>query len=387
MRIRIFTVLCIAILAAMLGLGIVVPILPLYARDMGASGTMLGLIFSSFAVTLALANPIMGRLADRIGYKPVLTLGLALHVPVALAYIVAATPLHLILIRLIEGVLSAMVQTVAMAYVGAIAPEGREGSSMGIFSTFLFLGFGLGPLMGGWLTEAYGFTAPFGSMALLLGVAAMLALTLLPAKVIAAPARSPGGHEGHPLKAMLRSNLMKGLLLFALIIAVGESGLFTFLPVLTAREGITTAQIGVLVSVIMLGAGVLQTPFGFLANRWNKVYLIMAGMLMIAFLLALIPWCSAFWMFFTGSLFGGIGAAVANPAATALVIKGSRDFGLGLSMGLYNMFFGAGMVVGPVVSGIIMDLGGLDQVFYVTAVMYLLGTAVIYGYTRDVRDI
>jgi len=119
--IGIFTALCISTCAVMLGVGILMPIMPLYAMNLGASGTMVGIVMASFALTMAISNPIVGRLADKYGYKQFIVIGLIFNIPIALAYIYAKNASHLIVIRLIEGVLAAMVESVAYAYVGSIA--------------------------------------------------------------------------------------------------------------------------------------------------------------------------------------------------------------------------------------------------------------------------
>lgn len=363
----------------MLGVGIVVPVLPGYARDMGASGVALGVIFSSFALSLAIFNPLMGRWADRSGYKRLLVWGLMIHAPVALLYLAATRPWHLVLIRLMEGTLSAMIQPVAMAWAGSLAPKGREGTYLGVFNAFLFLGFGLGPICGGWLYDGWGLAAPFVAMASVLAVSAVLALVLLPPSPNAAPQKKESANR---LGILVSSNLMKGLLLFALIIAVGESGLMVFLPLVTERAGLGATETGLLLTVILVGAGVLQAPFGALARSGREVFLIAAGLLMISALLLCVPWCANFPMFLTGSILGGCGAALANPAATALVVRNEQGAGLGFALGCYNMAFGLGMVCGPVLSGLVMDLTGLNPVFYIISGIYLLGTAVIVYFAK-----
>ncbi len=388
MTVRIFVVLCIATFAAMLGIGIIIPILPLYVRNLGASGTMLGIIFSSFAVTMAIANPIAGRVSDRIGYKLIISLGLGIHIFVALFYVIATKPIHLITIRLAEGILSAMVWPVAMAYIGYIAPKDQEGSYTGIYNTWLYLGMGIGPFIGGTLTDIYNIRMPFYAMAGFLSLAFLLVIFILPGKKDSSGKThiKKNAISKHPIKDTLNSDLMKGILAFAFIIALGESGLMTFLPLITSRESVSPTQIGILASAIMLCAGVLQTPFGYLANRYNKVFLVVMGVLLISVSMACIPLCFNFSSFFIPSALVGIGAAVATPAGTAMIIRGSKNIGLGFSLGAYNFVFGLGMVIGPVFYGFIMDSIGLDEIFYISAGMFILGACVFYYYTRKIKN-
>ena len=379
--------LCISTMAAMLGVGIILPIMPLYARELGASGLMLGVIFSSYALTMALCNPVIGRIADRVGYKRIIALGLFIHVPVALLFVVATHPAHLILIRLAEGVLSAMVHTVSMAYAGSIAPRNREGSVMGVFNTFMFLGYGAGPLIGGYLAEKFSMNMPFYVMAGVLAIALIPVLLLLPEK----SHRNQTHQKETPMhwkpltRQAIGSGLMKGILIYSLILSLGESGLMAFLPIITSREHMSTTDIGLLTSALMICTGLLQTPFGYLANRTNKVFLIVTGVVTVGIVLAFVPSCSGFSGFFILSILGGIGTAMSQPAATAMVVVGGKNVGLGFAMGLYNLAMGLGMIVGPVMSGAIMDIFGLDHIFYTSSIVFFVAAAVIYGLTRGVK--
>ena len=124
---RVFPVLALAIFSSMLGAGIVVPLLPLYAEGMGATGLSLGFIFAGFAITRTLVTPFFGRLSDRKGRKLFLTIGLFTYALVSFAYVLAGHVYHLVLIRLVHGVTGAMILPIAQAYIGDLSPEGEEG--------------------------------------------------------------------------------------------------------------------------------------------------------------------------------------------------------------------------------------------------------------------
>jgi MFS transporter, DHA1 family, multidrug resistance protein len=387
--IGIFTALCISTCAVMLGVGILMPIMPLYAMNLGASGTMVGIVMASFALTMAISNPIVGRLADKYGYKQFIVIGLIFNIPVALAYIFAKNASHLIAIRLIEGVLAAMVESVAYAYAGSIAPKDREGSYMAIFNTFMMMGFGIGPIMGGFLMDRIDMKAPFIAMAAFIFLSLILVIILVPGdtKNKEQVQKENINKTGTPLKDAMASDVLKGLLVYALIVSIGQSGLFAFLPVVTKNQGLSASQIGLLSSVIMITAGVLQTPCGFLANRYNKLWLLMSGIFLIAAILAFVPICTNFWQFFILCIIGGTGSAISNPAGNAILVRGTKDMGLGFSMGLFNLSFGMGMIIGPVQAGIVMDMISLDMVFYISAALFVLSALVIYLYLRKVSSL
>lgn len=391
MSIRILAILCISTFAAMMGMGILIPILPLYAKSLGASGTMLGIIFSSAAVTFSIFNPIMGRLSDRFGCKYFIFWGLMLRVPVAISYVFATSPFHLIIIRLIEGALGAMVFTAAGAYIGLIAPNNKEGSYMGIFNTSYLLGFGIGPLLGGGLTDLYDKNAPFYVMAGFLLLSSLLVFFLVPNKE-----RSIDGSSGESLlkgkqslKKMLEYDLMKGLLIVGFILSFVQGALLVFLPIIAEGEMLTPTLIGILTASLLLSAGILQTPFGYLANRYNKVHLVVIGILFVSVIVPLTPICNSFWHFLILSIIGAVGTAIGNPAALALLVRGAKDigFGLGFCLGVFNFTCGVGMVLGPVISGFIMDIFNLNQIFYVISALCLSAAIVINFYTKNYKEV
>ena len=151
---RIFNVLFVAVFAVMLGLGIVAPLMPLYAESLGATGIWLGMIFSGFSLTRALFTPVMGKLSDRWGRKSFISIGLFLYAAISLLYTVAGSVFSLTAVRLIHGVASAMVIPIAMAYVGETTASEEAGKVMGTFSMALFLGMGSGPFFGGLLNDS-----------------------------------------------------------------------------------------------------------------------------------------------------------------------------------------------------------------------------------------
>jgi MFS family permease len=130
-----------AFFTAMLGLGIVGPLIPLYARDLGATGIWLGAIFSGFSFARVVLVPIAGNLSDRWKRRKIfLTVGLFLYAISSLGYLLANEVHELSIIRMVHGFGSGMVMPIAMAYVGDMTPEGEEGTYAGNLNTAIFLG-------------------------------------------------------------------------------------------------------------------------------------------------------------------------------------------------------------------------------------------------------
>ncbi len=146
---KIFCILFFALFSTITGVGIVVPLLPVYAHDLGASGIYIALIFSAFSLSRTCFLPIFGRQSDKKGRKPFIIAGLLAYAFISLAFILSESIETLIAIRFVQGIASAMIMPVTQAYVGDITPPGNEGFSMGLFNISVFLGLSIGPLTGG----------------------------------------------------------------------------------------------------------------------------------------------------------------------------------------------------------------------------------------------
>ena len=136
---KIFAVIFFSIFTSVTGVGIVVPLLPVYAHDLGASGLYISLIFGAFSLSRTFLLPYFGRISDRKGRKPFIVTGLLGYTLVSIAFMFSADVNSLIVVRFLQGIASAMIMPVAQAYIGDITPKGREGFYMGLFHVSMFL--------------------------------------------------------------------------------------------------------------------------------------------------------------------------------------------------------------------------------------------------------
>lgn len=161
LRRPVLAILLLSVMIALLGIGIIVPVMPVFAVSLGAGGLALGSIIAVFSITRTVLQPVVGNLSDRWGRKGFLVSGLLIYSVVGLILPEATTVFNLIMIRCLHGVGSAMIVPVAMAYVGEMAPLGQEGRYMGMLNIAIFSGIGGGPLLGGVFTDIWGMAAAF----------------------------------------------------------------------------------------------------------------------------------------------------------------------------------------------------------------------------------
>lgn len=376
---KVFPPLALALFSVMLGAGLIIPLLPLYAHSLGANITWLGIISASFFIASVISTPLFGRLSDLKGRKTFICIGLVFYGIISLSFIWAATVYQLALIRFLQGIAGGMIVPLIQAYVGDMSPAGQEGRWMGYFNAILLTGFGIGPLLGGTLTEHLGMTMAFSTMAGLSLIAFLIIMIYVPnitdRKMVSSPRLS--------FKEMSQSHMIRGLVGFRLAFAFSRGVLTTFLPIFASISiGLSPAFIGVLMATILLLMSLPQTYGGNIADRFSRFPLVVIGGVTNLTFLALIPLTGNFWQLLTLCFFGSFGTAIALPAASALIVEEGRKFGMGSTMAVFSIAFSAGMGIGSILGGIIGDFAGMNSTFYLGAGIGLLGTILFIYFNR-----
>ncbi len=302
---KVFNVLFFSIFAAVTGVGIVVPLLPVYARDFGASGFYIGMIFGIFSIARTAFIPLFGRASDRRGRKPFIVGGMLGYAIISMAYVAVSDFPALMAIRFFQGVASAMMMPVLQAYVGDITPEGREGFTMGYFNLATFAGLSLGPLLGGVISDSWSIDAAFVMMGLLALFGFVACALLLP------PTQSESAlRRGTPPTAwrrLARDPILRGLFTFRLAYTAGIGVIWGFLPIYAdQRFNPGAAAIGLLIMSGVMASGLFQVPMGYLADRTNKSRMVVVGGILAGAALLGFTWADSFTTMLLGSLFSGM---------------------------------------------------------------------------------
>lgn len=373
---RPFLIIALSIFTATMGLGMVLPLLPVYAKSFGASGATIGLTMSAFAIPQLVVSPFAGKLADRFGRKPFLLLGAFAYFASAVGWWAADTLAAVILFRALSGVGSALIFSNAQAYVGDLAPAGSEGRYMGAFGVADFMGFGIGPLLAGVIRDRAGIETVFLAMAALYAVVFTLILTVL-------PGRPPRGQSGAappaaPWGTIARHPTMQALLFFRVCFALATGVSMAFLAVhLEERVGATATMVGLVFATQQFAGGLSQPLLGRLADRFSRRWLVFAGALMMAAGFSTVAWSDSFPVILAGMVLGpGLAAALANVSAQAAQIDTGRDLGMATVASLGSAAFAFGFLLGAIGGGRLVDAASVPASFMVGAVVMVLGGTV-----------
>jgi len=350
------------------------PTLPLFAQTLGASPVLVGVTVMASTIPGILVSLPAGLLSDRIGTKPLLLAALFVFATAPFFYLLVHTITQLALIRFYHGFATAIFGTIVGAEIAFRYPA-RRGHALGVYSSVSTVGRSLAPFLGGTLISLAGFPAVFISC----GVAGILAFML----GIKTADDSPSGPQplspamGRSLRTLFADRIILTTSLVEALQYFVFGSVEAFLALYTARQGWEAWRIGVLLGV-QLGVVVLLKPLlGALSDRRGRRPVTLAGLVIGAVAVALIPFTHAFWLLFLLNLFFGLGFAGATAATSALVADRSRAGHLGASIGLLRSVMDIGQASGPVITGALIEAGGY-RIAFTTLGLLLLAAAILF---------
>jgi MFS family permease len=374
------------------GYGMIIPLIPIYARILDASSVLVGFIVAAFAVAQTGVSAPGGFLSDRAGRKKVIMLGLALIGIASLLFTRFENPYLFILFRALEGAGGGLIFPSASAYVYDISSSANRGRFMGMFITAHSLGFTVGPFVGGALKDITGdINVPFYGCALM----AFSAIVLTHFFLQAHEERKPASRKWEDMKAILAAPGMKPIFFrgFTLMFNNGIM-LMAFAIYLKEELDLSTTLVGAV--FLVQGTVMLSlTPLGgTLTDRVGRKRPIAFGgalLVMGTLLISTIPYCSdrysfsgpmtniapvEFWFAALFVAIRGTGIGFNNPAAMSLITETCPEGKKGSAMGTYGSVAGIGLIFGPITAGF---LYGMNRAFpfYAGAVMTTISVLVL----------
>ncbi len=353
-------------LVDMIGFGIVLPLLPFYAIEFGASDWLVGPLVASFSVAQLLATPFWGKVSDHYGRRPLILAGLAFSALSYTLFGLATSVLVLFVSRIVQGASGGTI-AVAQAYVADTTAPHRRAQVLGWLSAATGAAFMIGPAIGSWAWTWGGRSAPGFVAAALCLVNLGFAVRFLPEP----SAARRGGGSGlpvPPLGAVVRSVLRRPLFQMVAVYFLGIgafTSITTVFPLyLKGRFGIDESTVGYVflmvgaVSVLVRGVAV-----GPLVHRFSEPAVSRLGAVLLAAGLAV------------GSLahtYGGLAATIALiasgtgmlfPPLAALISRSAAPEVQGSTLGVNQFFGGVARVVGPLLGAAVFDAYGPAAAF------------------------
>lgn len=362
------------------GFGLIIPLLPFWAKGLGATSFEVGLLIAVYALAQFLFTPLLGRLSDEHGRRPVILASLGIE---CLGYVLAALagsfPL-LLLARFIGG-LGASNLGSAQAVVADVTPPDRRAKGMGLIGAAIGLGFFVGPAVGGALS-AFGLNVPFW-----VALAVALANALLVWRLL--PETHPSGSRPAKASLAVRRNalwlpaswghlrsqpVLARLVTTNLLYTLAFSGMEAIFPLLTLRllgwgataNGYVFTYVGVLV-VVMQGGLVAR-----LVARLGERRVLIAGLAFLALGLAALPLGGNVAILLFALALVSIGDGAVTPVVSTLLSFAASERAQGEVLGVAQGAAGLGRILGPLLAGVLFARFGAGAPFLTQGLLVIV---------------
>ena len=369
-----------AVALDLVGFGIVLPILPLYAERFDASPLVVGLLVASFSLAQFVCAPFLGRLSDRVGRKPVLLVSLVGTAVGSLLTGLAGNLALLFVGRVVDGVSGASV-SVAQAAVADIAPPAQRARLLGLLGAAFGLGFVAGPALGG-LAALGGPHVPFLLAAAIAGVNAVVAWRRLPETNPNVLSR--GTWQEAPRSTGQNGEVrgeLRVLVAVAFTSLVAFSGFeATFALFGERRLGLGLASAGAVFAAIgLLLAAVNAGVVGRVVGRIGEVGTLRVGLVLNATGLLLLPAVRSWLALVPAVALLTVGQGLVTPAMSSVVAGRAGHDRRGRALGAQQSAGSLARVVGPAAAGALFGHVGTGSPYVAGAVLVVVAAVLTRG--------
>ncbi len=361
-------------LVNMLGYGIIIPILYSYAKKFGLTDFQNGLLFASFSICQFISTPIIGRMSDKYGRRPLLIISITGTAISFLMMAFAPNFIFLFLARMLDGLTAGNIPVAFAVISDSTIPEDR-GKAFGMVSAAFNFGFIFGPAISA-ITLGFGTGAPFLVAALVTIVAVVITALFLPEtnKHIGEVKKEKIFDFAKMWHTLFEPNVGPTFVVSLLyFLAFSCSVIYGFQPFVTKVLGISAQTNSVLFTIFGICGLITQTFLvQFFSKKWGVKKAFTMSMLLVAFSFLLMFLARSLVVFGVAmavlAVFNGIGQTL----IPAILSKEADDKSQGSIMGLNASYQSIGMIVGPILGGIIASAVSIPATFSVGMVLVLV---------------
>jgi len=379
--------LCSSTIAVMLGFGVVGPILPQYILSFGTTYTMAGIVVSAFPLARIFSNLPSGILADRIGRRKTLLIGIFIVASAALFCGLARSIYELLAFRFIYGIGTAMFVVTANVIVADIAPPDERGKYLSYYQGSFRFGSILGPAIGGVIADAAGLRAPF----FLLSALGFLSLTVSFFLIKEESEPREGREDTFPSPTILLKLIFDQRLL-----AIELMQLLSFLTMSSIRTtmvplygvnflGMPLSAIGTILSAGALVSLPVLLLMSSVVDRIKRNLIISFGFALLAVAVYSYTLADSFEGMLLATLVLSVAQVLINPSKVAIIGDITTRETRGLALGAFRTAGDIGFFIGPSLAGYMTDSIGVLSPFRVVAALCLIGSTVALYSLREVK--
>lgn len=353
------------------------PVVPLFARELGGTAREVGLINSAFLLMLGVLSFPFGLLSDRLGRTPLVAAGLLVAGVSGVLLALTASVRQVVAVYLLFGLGLAAVGPNLMSAVADLSPMSYLGRAYGWYTTAIYAGMSLGPAAGGWLAARLGYRLLFLVSAGLTLVLAALSPVLLPGREELQKSASPGEEGPKPRVGVVlrRNGPLWGCWLASLGGCYGLGAFVTFTPLHAQDRGLSLKAIGVVFAVQAAASALSRLPCGRLSDAVRRRWIpASGGLAAVAAIIAVLGLTRTFAELTLTALALGVAMGLAFTSIGALIAEVAPPGGRGLAMGGYNASLYLGMMLGALGMGLTAGPWGMAVSFGLTGLVVAAST-------------
>jgi DHA1 family multidrug resistance protein-like MFS transporter len=378
-----------------IGFSSIFPFLPLYVKELGAVTSLsvellAGLVFSAQALTMAIASPIWGMLADRHGRKLMVERAMFGGTVILLLMAFVRSAEELVLLRALQGLITGTVGA-ASALVASVTPREHTGYAMGLLQVGLGSGLALGPLIGGVVADAVGYYAAFYVTAALLFIAGVLVLLGVEENFV--PADSPDGEAAGLIAEWRHILSATGVLItysLRFCVQLGRMMIVPIAPLFVQMLLGDSAHVNTFTGLVVASAAATTTLsavyLGRLGDRIGHRRILILTTLLAALLYLPQSLVTQGWQLLALQALVGVAMGGIVPAISALLARYTQEGEEGAVYGLDNSINSGARAAAPLLGASVAVWFGLRATFAATALILLgAGLLAARGLPRPVR--
>ncbi|MFC1868456.1 MFS transporter [Thermodesulfobacteriota bacterium] len=354
--------------------GMVFPLVPLLANDLGTSPAVIGLIVGSFGMLSFFLSIPIGGFTDRVGVKRVLALGVICNILSALLLIRADHVLTLAVSQIVGGLAFQLHIVSGQTFIASIDSPLRRESGFGYLTFSAALGQTLGPLLGGVIATRFGYQGAFFAV-LLVSIPGLMIIGFREPERSLVPDRYSLRRDLRHAAVILSDSRMLVVLAITFVVIFSVSLRASFLPVLLLLRGSSEAVVGLLISLFAGTSTLIRLFVGRLLKNFSRRALIGFSALTVAAGVGLIPMLPSLLTVALSLCIFGMGFGLFQPLTMVMVADLTDPRHSGLSMGIRFMAMTLATILGPFLMGLLVGNFGLPSAFYVSA-LFVITTGV-----------
>ncbi|NLM52442.1 MAG: MFS transporter [Firmicutes bacterium] len=354
------------------GFSLLISTMPSYILHIGAPKTLIGLVVGVYPMAALFSRPIAGYLYDTIGRKTVFLVSTAVYTFSTFGYPFANTVLFLVVLRIVQGLFFGITTTGAGTIIADIVPPQRRGEGVGYAGLGNTLAMAIGPAVGIWIMNTYGFLVLFYTSGI------MMTLSFLMALLIEYP-NIPRQKKRISLHNIIEKQVLP-VTIITIIIGSISGTIMAYIVIFSEEIGIAENLSGIHFILNAVGVAISRLFAGKIMDEKGPKTILVAGLVIFGLGLLLLAFSQEILLYSAASLIIGLGTGIVNPTLQTMVINMVTEKRRAAATATQMTAVDTGISWGSIILGWIGGMTSLSTMFVICALILIIPIAAFYLY-------